>query len=189
MTFYTKIIGSSEPASKRSPCFVRTSQTGNWSQGKLGRTSAGITRSDLNDSVALSLTTIAKKNYLVELLRHTGVPLFVDSYCSITKRKFAGSPEKKQSNNIYYFKNKIIQNQSIKAPFMHFLNPFCFTCSDQEEASASTLLVQDCWRRRWPRRWTGRWRRSCARRWGCWQKTLCLRSSNHLCSAGLQEER
>ena len=55
---------------------------------------------------------------------------------------------------------------------MHFLISFCFTCNDQEEASASTLLVlcsQRCWRRRWPRRWTGRWRRSCARRW-CWQK-------------------
>ena len=95
MTFFTKIIGSSEPASKRSPCFVHTSQTGNWSQGKLGRTSAGITRSDLYKSVGLSITTAAKKNYLVELLRHTGVPLFVDSHCSITKRKFAGSPEKK----------------------------------------------------------------------------------------------
>ena len=94
MMFSNKIIGSFEPASKRSPCFVRTSQTGNWSQGKLGRTSAGITRSDLYNSVGLSITTVAKKNYLVELLRHTGVPLFVDSYCSITKRKFAGSPKK-----------------------------------------------------------------------------------------------
>ena len=93
MMFSNKIIGSFEPASKRSPCFVHTSQTGNWSQGKLGRTSAGITRSSQLFCWFVH-HMVAKKNHLVELHRRTGVPLFVDSYCSITKRKFAGSPEK-----------------------------------------------------------------------------------------------
>ena len=61
MMFSNKIIGSFEPASKRSPCFVHTSQTGNWSQGKQGRTSAGTTRSDLYSSVGLPITWLQRK--------------------------------------------------------------------------------------------------------------------------------
>ena len=126
MMFFTKIICSFEPASKRSPCFVHTSQTGNWSQGKLGRTSAGITRSSQLFCWFVH-HMVAKKNHLVELHRRTGVPLFVDSYCSITERKFAGSPEKKQSYNTNSFKNKIVQKQTINwSTFYAFSNFILF---------------------------------------------------------------
>ena len=58
--------------------------------------------SHLYDSVGLPITIVAKKNHLVELLRRTGVPLFVDSYCSITERKFAGSPEKTIMQHLFF---------------------------------------------------------------------------------------